>query len=173
MARGDLSDQEWARLVSLLPPERGRRGRPALSHRQLLNGMLWRDRTGAPWRDLPERYGHWKTVYSRFRRWTQQGLWTQLLQQLQGRAAAGQEVEWVVVSIDSTTVRAHQHAAGARHAPERAERAERPEKGGPRACSGSPRVPGPQSGRSDHEAASGQRRARATSGPAPERRSAA
>lgn len=123
MARGDLSDQEWERLAPLLPPERDRRGRPPLPHRQIVNGILWRTRTGAPWREVPERYGGWKTVYSRFRRWTLQGLWTRVLQQLQGRPEPGREVEWVAVAVDSTTVRAHQHAAGAPR-----------KKGGGRAC---------------------------------------
>ena len=97
-----------------------------------MNGILWRTRTGAPWRDLPERYGSWKTIYSRFRRWRQQGVWTHLLQQLQARADQARELQWAVVAVDSTTIRAHQHAAGARRAAEPGA-----EKGGPRASSSS------------------------------------
>src|SRR3954447_25914218 len=67
--RGELSDQEWERLQPHLPPERPEKGRPNVEHRRIINGILWRERTGAPWRDLPERYGPWSTVYSRFWRW--------------------------------------------------------------------------------------------------------
>jgi transposase len=155
MARGDLSDQEWERLAPLLPPERPQRGRPALPHRPIVNGILWRDRTGAPWRDLPERYGAWKTVYSRFRRWTLQGVWEQVLQQLQGRPEPGAPVEWAVVAIDSTTIRTHQHGAGAPRHPERTH-PERAKKGGRRACSRSARMLGAQSRRVHHQAASGE-----------------
>ena len=64
MARGDLKDEEWARLKPLLPPEKsGRRGRPYKGHRRVINGILWMDRTGAPWRDLPDCYGPWGTCY--------------------------------------------------------------------------------------------------------------
>lgn len=149
MARGDLSDQEWERLAPWLPPERERRGRPSLPYRQIVNSILWRARTGAPWRDLPERYGSWKTVYSRFRRWTLQGLWTRVLQQLQGRREPGPAVERVAVSIDSTSVRAHQHSAVARRNPG-------PEKGGAGACPRGRRRLGPQSRRVHHQAAPGQ-----------------
>lgn len=165
MARGDLTDQEWERLAPLLPPQSRKGGKQPLPHRPLVNGILWRARTGAPWRDIPERYGKWNTIHSRFRRWVQAGIWTRVLQELQGRAEPGEEVEWCVVSIDSTTVRAHQHAAGAPHAPE--------EKGGPRACSGSARVPGTQSRRVDDQAAFGQRRTRSPVGAPPQRRAAA
>ncbi len=113
MARGDLTNEE-AVLEGLLPPSQGKRGRPSRDHRTVLNGILWRLRTGAPWRDLPERYGSWKTCYSRFRRWQQQGLWERLFQELQARADQAGDLVWTVVAVDSTTVRAHQHAAGAR-----------------------------------------------------------
>lgn len=75
--------------------------------------MLWRLRTGAPWRDLPERYGPWQTVYRRFAQWEKGGTWTALLREVQVRNDAVGTVEWTV-SIDSTVARAHQHAAGAR-----------------------------------------------------------
>lgn len=74
MARGDLTDQEWERLAPLLPPQSRKGGKQPLPHRPLVNGMLWRARTGAPWRDIPERYGKWNTIHSRFRRWVQQGI---------------------------------------------------------------------------------------------------
>ena len=75
--------------------------------------MLWRLRTGAPWRDLPERYGPWQTVYRRFAQWEKDGTWARLLQEVQVRHDAVGAVEWTV-SVDSTVARAHQHAAGAR-----------------------------------------------------------
>jgi transposase len=75
LSRGDLSEAEWRLLEPLLPPERGRKSRPAFDNRQIVNGILWRIRTGAPWRDLPEKYGKWMTVYQRFRRWSEAGIW--------------------------------------------------------------------------------------------------
>ena len=80
--RGELTDPQWELVQPLLPPQRPRTGRPALDHRLIVNAILWLTRTGAPWRDLPERYGSWKTVYSRFRRWNQQGIWDQVFHAL-------------------------------------------------------------------------------------------
>ena len=74
MSRGDLSEAEWRLLKDLLPPERGRWNRPASDNRSIVNGILWRIRTGAPWRDVPEKYGKWMTVYQRFRRWSRAGI---------------------------------------------------------------------------------------------------
>src|SRR3954451_809593 len=81
----------------------------------VVNGVLWRTRTGSPWRDLPASYGCWKTVYNRHRRWSADGTWARVLGELQ-RGCVLAEGSWVV-AIDSTVVRAHQHAAGARHRP--------------------------------------------------------
>jgi transposase len=107
-----LTDEQWALLEPLLPVERtGCQGRPWMPHRRVINGVLWRTRTGAPWRDLPAEYGSWKTVYGRHRTWSADGTWDQLLRGLQ-RGCDGGEPEWVV-SVDSTVVRAHHHAAGA------------------------------------------------------------
>ena len=107
--RGELTDEAWARIAPLMP-ENGRwRG-----HRQVVNGILWKLRTGAPWRDLPEqRYGPWQTCYDRFVRWRRDGTWERLLADAQTKSDAVGEVEWLV-SVDSTIARAHQHAAGAR-----------------------------------------------------------
>ncbi|GAA3050222.1 hypothetical protein GCM10020229_72140 [Kitasatospora albolonga] len=82
----------------------------------MVNGVLYRIRTGVQWRDLPERYGPWKTVHERHRRWSADGTWERLLQRVQAEADAAGDIDWDV-SVDSTSVRAHQHAAGARHAP--------------------------------------------------------
>ena len=73
--RGELTDGQWARLRPHLPPEKPATGRPNADHRRIIDGVLWRERTGAPWRDLPERYGPWSTVYGRFRRWRLAGIW--------------------------------------------------------------------------------------------------
>ena len=81
----------------------------------MVNGVLWRTRTGSPWRDLPESYGCWKTVYNRHRRWSADGTWAHVLSELQ-RGCDLAEEKWVV-AVDSTVVRAHHHAAGARNQP--------------------------------------------------------
>ena len=112
--RDELTDAQWALIQPLLPPQRPRTGRPALDHRLIVNAILWLTRTGAPWRDLPERYGSWKTVYSRFRRWDQQGIWDQVFTALIAEAQRRGDLDWELHHIDSTIVRAHQHAAGAR-----------------------------------------------------------
>jgi transposase len=114
MGRHDLSDAQWERLAPLLPPQKPRVGRPALAHRRILNGILWVLATGAPWRDLPECYGSWHTVSSRFYRWRRAGIWHGLLLALQRQADRAGALDWTIHFVDSTVVRAHQHAAGAR-----------------------------------------------------------
>jgi transposase len=112
--RHELNDKQWKQLEPLLPPQRPTgRGRPSREHRTLLNGILWRLRTGAPWRDLPERYGAWQTVYSRFRRWREAGIWAGMLQALQEAAAHDDELDGTLALLDGSNVRAHQVAAGA------------------------------------------------------------
>ncbi|MFE5486644.1 IS5 family transposase [Streptomyces sp. NPDC056527] len=112
MGRGDLTDAEWERLRPFLPVSNGRCGRWR-DHRQVIDGILHRVRTGVQWRDLPERFGPWKTVYERHRLWSADGTWEHLLQQVQAEVDAAGEIDWDI-SVDSTIVRAHQHAAGAR-----------------------------------------------------------
>lgn len=116
-ARKDLTDRQWRILQPLLP--RGKRpGRPPKwSRRQLVDGIRWRVRVGAPWRDVPERYGHWQSIYHLFRRWQRDAVWTRIWITLQGFADAAGLFTWQL-SVDSTINRAHQHAAGARHHPE-------------------------------------------------------
>jgi transposase len=111
--RAGLTDAQWAVLEPLLP--RGKKpGRPPTwSRRQLIDGIRWRVRTGAPWRDVPARYGPWQLVYGLFRRWQRDGTWRQIVTALQVRADAAGLIIWDV-SVDSTVARAHQHAAGAR-----------------------------------------------------------
>ncbi|WAP59133.1 IS5 family transposase [Streptomyces sp. S465] len=106
--RHELTDQEWELLAPLIP--RAATGRPRVEDRQVVNGMVYKIRTGISWRDLPERYGPWKTVYTRFRRYALDGVFTQALQQIQAHADAAGDIDWLV-QIDSTIVRAHQHAA--------------------------------------------------------------
>ncbi|MFE3776063.1 IS5 family transposase [Streptomyces sp. NPDC059122] len=116
MGRGDLSDVEWARLMPYLPRNVGRGGRWKC-HRRLINGMLFRLRTGIPWRDLPSRFGNWQTIYDRHRRWSADGTWEMLLRAVQADADAQGRIDWSMASVDSTICRTHQHAAGARHRP--------------------------------------------------------
>ncbi|GGT24445.1 transposase [Streptomyces kurssanovii] len=106
--RHELTDREWELLAPLIPP--AATGRPRVSDRQVINGMVYKIRTGISWRDLPERYGPWKTVYTRFRRYALDGVFTRALQQIQAHADAAGDIDWLV-QIDSTIVRAHQHAA--------------------------------------------------------------
>lgn len=112
--RHELTDEQWEKIEPLLPPQKPETGRPRSDHRQMINGMLWILRTGAPWRDLPERYGPWQTVYGRFNRWRKQGLWQEIFKKVQVAADSRGEIEWEVHFVDSTIVRAHQHAAGAK-----------------------------------------------------------
>src|SRR5215216_7116794 len=114
MARYELTGTAWQRLEPLLPPRKSRTGRPNHDHRRILNGILWIHRTGAPWRDLPERYGPVGTVSSRFYRWCRAGIWDRILSAFQAEADAGGGIDWDLHFVDATIVRAHQHAAGAR-----------------------------------------------------------
>ncbi|WP_280328851.1 IS5 family transposase [Nocardia wallacei] len=111
--RADLTDAQWARLEPLLP--RGKKaGRPPTwTRRQIIDGIRWRTRVGAPWRDVPVEYGSWPAVYGLFRRWQRAGVWVLILKLLQAFADAAGQIVWQV-SVDSTIARAHQHAAGAR-----------------------------------------------------------
>jgi transposase len=108
-----LTDKAWARIEPLLPPQTGRPGGRWRDHRQVINAILWKLRTGAPWRDLPQRYGPWKTAHERLRVWTADGTWERIMAEVVTKDDSIGEVEFVI-SIDSSNVRAHQHAAGAR-----------------------------------------------------------
>jgi transposase len=108
-----LSDEVWARVAPLLPVSSGRCGRWR-DHRQVIEAIVWRYRTGSPWRDLPPSFGPWQTAWKRLDRWSRDGTWERLLTAVQADADAAGELDWVA-SVDSSIVRAHQHAAGARH----------------------------------------------------------
>jgi transposase len=110
--RHEFSDAEWARLVPLLPPRKA--GRVRQDDRRILNAIRWKLATGAPWRDLPERYGPWQTVYTRFWRWSRAGVFDRLFAAIQQQADAAGEIDWELHFVDGTVIRAHQHAAGAK-----------------------------------------------------------
>ena len=105
-----MSDKEWAFFKPFVTVRGPQRGRPADNHRLVLDGVFWIARTGAPWRDLPDHFGNWNSVYQQFRRWSVSGLWDTMLEALNATGAAQSSVQM----IDSTIVRAHQHAAGAK-----------------------------------------------------------
>lgn len=107
--RYELTDQEWEQITLLLPPENtGKPGRPSKDNRLMLNAMIWLARSGAAWRNLPERYGPWTSVYSRFRKWIEDGILDNIFRVLSLEAELGD------LSIDATIVQAHQHSAGAK-----------------------------------------------------------
>ncbi|KAF5996986.1 IS5 family transposase [Streptomyces sp. WAC00263] len=109
MARGDLSDVEWELVEPFLPL--GGRG-PVPDLRRLFNAVMWRFRTGRPWRDVPQEYGSWSTVYGAFQRWAAAGTFRMLMGGMIAEAAARDQVALDLVSVDSTVARAHHHAAG-------------------------------------------------------------
>ena len=109
--RHELTETEWARLAPLLPPRKA--GKRRKDDRLVINGILWKLATGAPWRDVPERYGPWQSVYTRFRRWRRAGVWDRMLAAVQQQADAAGALDWGVHCVDGTVLRAHQHAAGA------------------------------------------------------------
>jgi transposase len=105
MHRYEIADDPWARIAHLLPGREGDPGVTAKDNRRFVNAVLWIARTGAPWRDLPERFGNWNSVWRRFDRWSRKGVWQRVFEELQDP-----DLEWLI--LDSTVVRAHQHAAG-------------------------------------------------------------
>ena len=114
MFRGELTNEQWEKLKPLLPAQKPPTGRPAKEHRKMLDGMLWIARTGAPWRDLPARYGPWRTVASRFYRWRHAGVFARVLAALQSQADEQGKLDWEMHFVDGSVIRAHQHAAGAK-----------------------------------------------------------
>ncbi|MEO3815851.1 IS5 family transposase [Plantactinospora sp. B24E8] len=115
--RHDLTDAQWAVLEPLLPAPKKAGRPPTWTKRQLIDGIRWRTRAGAPWRDVPQCYGSWMAAYNLFRRWQRNGTWSRILTALQALADAAGRIVWDV-SVDSTIARAHQHAAGARRNPD-------------------------------------------------------
>ena len=118
MNRGDLTDDQWQRLQPFLPPQRygkgTKGGRPSLDHRTTINGILWILRTGAPWEDLPERYGKRSSVSNRYSRWVKNGTWDRLYDEVKAFRHTAGDLNWEIHHVDATVIRAHQHAAGAK-----------------------------------------------------------
>jgi transposase len=110
LARDLMSDEEWAFFERFILTVRAPNGRKPANHRLVLDGIFWIARTGSPWRDLPEEFGKWSSVYRQFRRWTLAGLWEQIMDALNESEA----VPHTLQMIDSTVVRAHHQAAGAK-----------------------------------------------------------
>lgn len=104
-----LTDADWARIEPLMPSSDGQRGRPFRDHRQVIEGIVYRLRTGIAWRDLPESFGPWQTVWKRHRRFSADGTWDTIHARLVAEADAAGDLDWKV-SVDSTVNRAHQHA---------------------------------------------------------------
>jgi putative transposase len=104
--RYELSDEQWQRIEGLLPGREGCPGAHAEDNRLFVNAVIWIARTGAPWRDLPERFGNWNSVFQRFNRWAKAGVWQRVFEALR-------DPDLESLMLDSTTIRAHQHAAGA------------------------------------------------------------
>ena len=107
MRRHEIKDEDWERIRDLLPGQAGQPGVNAKDNRLFLNAVLWIAKTGAPWRDLPERFGNWNSIWRRFDRWAKKGVWERVFSALKDP-----DLEWLM--FDSTVVRAHQHAAGAK-----------------------------------------------------------
>jgi len=105
--RHEISDEDWTKIKDSLPGKAGDPGRSAKDNRLFVNAVVWIARTGAPWRDLPERFGHWNSVFQRFNRWSERGVWERLFK-------AWKDPDLERLMLDSTIVRAHQHAAGAK-----------------------------------------------------------
>lgn len=120
MRRYELTDEQWERIKALLPSQKPKTGRPNQDHRQIVNGIIWILKSGAPWRDLPERYGKVGTVSSRFYRWVAAGVWQRVLAALQGQADDAGTVDWDLHMLDGSIVRAHQHSTGAKKVTQRA-----------------------------------------------------
>ena len=108
LIRQALTDRQWARIEFLVPGKPGDRGRTGVDNRQFIEAVLWIARTGAPWRDLPDEFGNWNSVFQRFRRWAKNGIWERVFNALRN------DPDFEYLIIDSTIVRAHQHAAGAK-----------------------------------------------------------
>jgi len=107
MARKILRDDQWKRIEQMLPGKPSDPGRTAVDNRLFVEAVLWVARTGSPWRDLPEEFGVWNSVYIRFARWSNRGVWQRVF------AALAIDADFEEIFLDSTIVRAHQHAAGA------------------------------------------------------------
>lgn len=113
MSRGpELTDAQWERIAPLMPALKGPMGPPFRPHRLILEGIVYRYRTGIPWRDLPAQYGSWQTAHRRHQQWSKDGTYDAIMAAIQAKADAAGEIDWRV-SVDSTIARVHQHGATA------------------------------------------------------------
>lgn len=108
MARRELRNDQWNQIKGLLPGKKSDPGRTARNNRLFVDAVLWIARTGAHWRELPEQFGDWNSVFQRYNRWSKAGVWESVFRALSG------DPDFEYVMIDSTIVRAHQHSAGAK-----------------------------------------------------------
>ena len=108
MDRLVLSDEMWARVAPQIIGDERTRGTSGRDNRMFVEGVLWIVRTGAPWRDLPEVFGEWNSVFRRFSRWSRKGVWHRIVE------AMSDDADFEYLIVDSTIIRAHQHAAGAK-----------------------------------------------------------
>jgi len=106
--RHELTDEQFKKIEDFLPGRKGHVGVTAKDNRIFINGVIWIFKTGAPWRDLPERYGHWKNVHRRFSRWAKKSVFERIFRVL----SEDSDMEFLL--LDSTIVKAHQHSAGAK-----------------------------------------------------------
>jgi len=113
MRRDPFCGKIWERMQVFLPSRKPDSGRPRQAHRPILRGIWWRIRTGAPWRDIPEKFGSWSTIYDRFRKWVRTGLWTEILRRVLSWLDGNNQLDWELHMVDATIVPAHRHAAGA------------------------------------------------------------
>jgi len=111
MRRHELTDEQWSVIRNVLP-SKAATGRPRSDLRRIINGIFWIVRTGAPWRDVPERYGPWQTVYDWFNRWRKDGTWDRLLAALQMRLDRDGRIDWDLWCVDGRNIRASRAAAG-------------------------------------------------------------
>ncbi len=112
MRRHEVSDEQWALIEDLFPKNGKRPGRPWRDHRTIINAIFWVLRTGTPWRDLPERFGPWETVYSRFRRYRREGIYDRIVERLQMQLDENGDIDWELFCVDGSSVRASRAAAG-------------------------------------------------------------
>lgn len=113
MKRHELTDEQWLVVEPLIPDRRARTGRPPRDRRLMLNGIFWILATGAPWRDLPERFGPWQTVYHYFRLWRGDGVFAKIIEALQVKLDEKGLIDWELWCVDGASVRATRAAAGA------------------------------------------------------------
>ena len=113
MKRHELTDEQWALVDPMVPESTAKTGRPPKDRRLMLNGIFWSLNTGAPWRDLPDRFGPWQTVYGHFSKWRREGVFAKVIETLQVKLDERGLIDWDLWCVDGASVRAARAAAGA------------------------------------------------------------